>query len=569
MSNEVNSIHPEKKCSGLLIPVFTLRRAGDWGIGDTIAVKEALSFCHRLGFRVLQLLPIQETGADHSPYNAISSVALDPVYISMSPEMVPGLTKEMVAKVSARSDFNGLQEGSVIYPRVKSLKQAVLLEAFEVFQKQGRSREFEKFQKEEKNWLTSYSLFRTIVDFYQGNIVWTQWKEEHQSLGSAEQWLLECSDADFWRSRRVFHTYVQWVAATQWKVVRDEADRLGVELMGDIPFGVSRYSADVWAHQNLFDLQWSGGAPPEKFFKSDRFTEQWGQNWGIPLYRWSVHQKEKYRWWSQRVQKTSEIFHLFRIDHVLGFYRIYAFPWSPEKNHEYVDLTESQAKEKTGGDLPGFKPGSDETAELARRNEMEGETRLQMILKSAGSTGVIAEDLGVVPPYVPLSLQRLGIPGFVIPTFIRNSKTQEFLGIDEYPSLSLTTYATHDHAPLRVMYEEMVQRWLGPDGHVGWIEMQRLMRWLGQNDQQPPAKWDSLLHRQFLHRLFSAPSWLAVLMFSDLMGTCERYNLPGTAADSNWSYRLPRSLSEIESAPENQMLWAYLLQLNQETGRLR
>ena len=545
----MNSIDPLKKYAGLLIPVFTLRRQGDWGIGDTQAVLETLDFCKKFGFKVLQLLPINETGADHSPYNAISSVALDPVYISLEPQSVPGLTIEDREKILDSEDMESLNAGSVQYNRVKSLKQSVLNEAFERFSKKSESKDFLKFQKQESAWLVGYTLFRTLIDYHEGNVCWTSWEKEHQSLSLAEQWIAEVEDGDFWQRRRQFHAYVQWVAWTQWREVRKQADRFEIQIMGDIPFGVSRYSADVWSQQDLFDLEWSGGAPPEKFFKTDLFTEKWGQNWGIPLYRWKKHEAESYAWWGQRVRKTSEIFQLFRIDHVLGFYRIYAFPWNPERNGEFIDLTIEEAKSKTGGNLPGFKPGSDETAELAAINREEGEQRLRMILKTAEKTGVVAEDLGMVPAYVPESLQKLGIPGFIIPTFVRNEATREFLSIGDYPSLSLTTFATHDHSPLKVMYEEMVERWSGPDGKEGWSEMQRLMRWLGENDQNPPNQFTHELHQKFLQRLLKSKSWLAVLMYSDLMGTGERYNSPGSMADTNWSFRLKAPITEVEKDP--------------------
>ncbi len=546
----MNSIDPLKKAAGLLIPVFTLRRLGDWGIGDTQSVLETLRFCRRLGFKVLQLLPINETGADHSPYNAISSVALDPVYIAIDPQWVPGLTKEDCEKIVESENLQSLNAGSVQYNRVKSLKQAVLNEAFERFI-QGRSlKSFLAFQKRESGWLVSYSLFRTLIDYHEGNVCWTSWEKEHQTLALGERWIREVEDSDFWQNRRQFHAFVQWVAWTQWAEVRLEADRLGIQIMGDIPFGVSRYSADVWARQDLFDLEWSGGAPPEKFFKADPFTEKWGQNWGIPLYRWQNHEAENYAWWGERVRKTAEIFQLFRIDHVLGFYRIYAFPWNPERNSDFMDLTVEEARAKAAGNLPGFKPDSDERVISARLNCEQGEKRLQIILKVAGKTGVVAEDLGMVPSYVPESLQRLGIPGFIIPTFVRNEATREFLAIEDYPALSLATFATHDHSPLKIIYEEMVQRWMGPNGREGWLEMQRLMRWLGSDDQNPPAQFTPELHQRFLERLLQSNSWLTVFMFSDLMGTGERYNSPGSMADSNWSFRLKFPLAEIENGAE-------------------
>ena len=133
----------------------------------------------------------------------------------------------------------------------------------------------------------------------------------------------------FFSTRQNFFRYVQWVADEQWRAVSRFAGERGVGLMGDIPFGVSYYSADVFSAARTFPLDWSGGAPPEPYFKDDEFTHKWGQNWGIPLYRWAGNAAHNFAWWRQRVRGVQRFFHIFRIDHVLGFYRIYAFPWRP------------------------------------------------------------------------------------------------------------------------------------------------------------------------------------------------------------------------------------------------
>src|SRR5262249_45691477 len=148
-------------------------------------------------------------------------------------------------------------------------------------------------------------------------------------------------------------------------------------------FGVSPYSADVWANREIFDLQWSGGAPPEASFKPDPFTAKWGQNWGVPLYHWNEHRKTDYSWWRQRVKQVGRIFHLFRIDHVLGFYRVYAFPWPARRNNEFVHLNEAQAAKKTGGLLPRFFPGPDDSEQQQKRNLRLGDELLRVVKQAA------------------------------------------------------------------------------------------------------------------------------------------------------------------------------------------
>src|SRR4029450_2460521 len=128
----------------------------------------------------------------------------------------------------------------------------------------------------------------------------------------------------------------------------------------DIPFGVSYYSADVWAHPQLFQSGWCGGTPPDKIFKHDPFVQKWGQNWGIPLYDWNAMRATHFAWWRQRVRMVREFFHLFRIDQWLGFYRIYGFPWRPEQNGVFLALDETAATARTNGLLPCFHPRPDD-----------------------------------------------------------------------------------------------------------------------------------------------------------------------------------------------------------------
>jgi len=135
-----------------------------------------------------------------------------------------------------------------------------------------------------------------------------------------------------------FYAYVQFIAQEQWDLTAAHARKRGVKLMGDVPYGVSRCSCDVFSNRAVFDLEWFGGAPPESNFKDDDFVVRWGQNWGVPLYRWDVMAKDDYGWWRQRISKLCRFFDIFRIDHALGFYRIYSFPWRPDRNQEFLPL---------------------------------------------------------------------------------------------------------------------------------------------------------------------------------------------------------------------------------------
>jgi 4-alpha-glucanotransferase len=559
--------------AGLLVPVFSLRHAHDLGIGDTTSVLDALRFCHAQGLKVLQLLPINETGADHSPYNAISSVALDPALLSMTPETVPGLTEEILQRIADPETLSALRSGAVDYDEVKGLKSSLLSEAFAGFEESDLDQEtplglaFQAFTEAHGDWLPGYSMYRTLLNEYEGNALWHTWAPEHQSLEEAETWLENSLRRDDLDRYRVFFTWIQWVAYRQWLDVRTQADALGIELMGDIPFGVSRYSADVWAERPLFDLTWSGGAPPEPFFKEDKFTSTWGQNWGIPLYDWAAHRTQDFAWWKRRVARTCDVFHAFRVDHVLGFFRVYSFPWTPERNAEFLELTPEEAAERCYGRVPQFLPRPDEPEESGELNCLEGALLLKVLQAAAPNSGIVAEDLGMVPDYVRPALTRLGIPGFTIPMWTRVEETKEYIPLDELPELSLCTYATHDHEPLRVMYDKMVEAWTGPNGQEGWLEMQRLMRFLGWEENSAPTSFTSEIHAALLKRSLESPCFLSVVMITDLLGTTQRFNLPGTSSNANWSERLEAPLTTLASDPRYGSILSEFRQACHQTGR--
>ncbi|CAF0693946.1 4-alpha-glucanotransferase [Candidatus Methylacidithermus pantelleriae] len=536
------------RSSGLAIPAFALRRAQDLGIGDTLAVREAIAFCRSLGIGYLQLLPIQETGGDHSPYNAVSSIALDPALLATEPGEVPELSAE--AWKAARAQLGSAVAASQIeYPRVKQTKLWLLEQAFETFQrKKGSLTEaFQAFCQREADWLPSYCLFRVLIDEHRGDPVWTRWNTELQNPVRARQWLEQHPRKTELERKLSFYAFVQWVAFCQWETVRKKADEEGIALIGDIPYGVNRYSADTWGQPHLFDLSWSGGSPPEPYFQEDPFVARWGQNWGLPLYRWEAHQKEDFAWWARRIAHTTRIFHGFRLDHVLGFFRIYAFPWEPERNREFFPLSPQEVAERTGGRLPRFFPRPDDPPSEANANAVEGARLLKKILDLSQGALVIAEDLGMVPPYVRPILTELGIPGFTIPRFEREPDGT-YRSPSTYPPHNVVTYATHDHPPLAVLYEklwESAQKDPRPEKRAhAYHELTCLLRFAGWAATELPARFPDQLHMRLIEILLASPCWLAVWLAPDLLGTKEWFNRPGTEGGQNWRDRLSLPLTD-------------------------
>lgn len=542
---------PDRKVAGILVPVFSLRRQGDLGIGDTAALLEFVRWAAKHGFGAVQILPVNETGNDNSPYNLLSAMALDPLTISASPSDLPDMEEADFQKALAAHPIDGNPE-RVNYALVKPLKQALFEAAYHQFSarpaQSARSRAFLEFQKEQAFWLDEYSLHRALIDWNDGNEDFSQWATEQQSPAAARAWadgLPPDQQSAFYDQMR-FRAYVQWIARLQWEAVRKFAEKQGVLLVGDVPVGVSRQSTDVWQNPSIFDLSRSCGAPPEKVFKSDPFTEKWGQNWGFPLYDWKAMATENFVWWRQRLRSTLGIFHLLRVDHALGFFRIYSFPWKPQDNNRFTLLTPEEASAITGGPLPGFVDFDDSTEEHREHNRRHGEMVFQMFLDEAGPHKLLAEDLGEVAPYVRPSLAAMEIPGFKIPQWERNwDRLQP--GV-EYPRLSLATFATHDHPPIRVVWEDLFVESQDPEKQAAAIHAQwEFMDFCGQPGVSLPAAFTPEIHQNFLRGLFLSNSWLAVHMISDLLGNTDRFNTPGSVDQANWTQRIPCAIEDLDA----------------------
>ena len=338
--------------AGILIPAFSPRREGDLGIGDTRALREWIDWAADHAVSFIQLLPIHENGAEESPYSAISSVALDPIYLTLDAPEIPGL---VAADLDAAREELGpaLDARAVDYPDVRRAKRALLELAWSRFGDAGAqvAAEFERFRQQEADWLDDYCLFRYLMECHGEALTWNHWPASCQTPQQARDHVakLRRRHAAAVDGRFGFFAFVQWLCFRQWRALRAHADSRQVKLMGDVPIGISWHSCDVFFHRDEFLLDCCGGSPPEGMGQSDPFFQQWGQNWGIPLYRWDHMEANGFAWWQKRITRLTEIFQMFRLDHILGFYRIYAFPWRPERNAEFLGLSHEQAAASTAG----------------------------------------------------------------------------------------------------------------------------------------------------------------------------------------------------------------------------
>ncbi len=562
------------KSCGILIPTFSTRRQGDLGIGDTLALKKWIAWAaeHHVGF--LQLLPINENGSDESPYSGISSVALDPVYLAFEPEEIPCLVREDIDAVRATLAVP-IKSNLADYTVVRSAKNQLLEISYARFAARSDAAltaDFKKFQETHSAWIPDYCLFKLLIEINGKEKTWDQWPEENRCPDAARKFISELRkhEAAHIESRLEFFAYVQWLCFRQWGVIREYADECGVKLMGDVPIGISFHSADVFFNRSIFHTNWFGGTAPEGYSAENPFIHEWGQNWGVPLYDWDAMAETGFAWWRSRISHLTEIFRMFRIDHILGFYRIYGFPWHPRENHEFLGLNHDQAAERTGGLLPKWFLHPDDTPEHKQANLAEGDHRLRTILDAAGQAEVIAEDLGWVPEYVRPHLAELGVAGYRIPHWDSYEDGTPVMG-DIFPECSFAAFSTHDHDSLCATWENcrmtVENQMLHPTDHgqyaaasathslnllAGFSEIP-----IPEDNHWPP--YSDAIHWRLIKSLLGSNSRYAVLMVTDLFSLKSRINAPGTHGGANWRLRL--NLTDHQMAEHGRLL-SNLIQLS-------
>lgn len=539
-----------KRCAGLLFPLFAMSRRGDHGIGDLQALCEWIAWADAQQLAFLQLLPINALGSDFSPYSALSSVALEPVYACLDKDWMFGLIETPNAAVK--------DPKRVDYRQVRSFKMQWLKQAYQnAKQPQHRQlwQQFGEWFAQQGEWLDQYCCYLILAHHYNSEL-WWQWPQQQPEMCS--RWARQQSQ------EYQFHAWTQWLLDRQWQRAADFARKHQVELMGDIPIGVAYASADVFFNRHLFRTQWSGGAPAEGHFCQDPFTAKWGQNWGVPLYDWEAQSAQNFAWWRQRVAGLERYFSLLRVDHILGFYRFYAFPWKPWQNSLYIELDLAQAAALNEGRLPGFVERDDSSVENRILNLKQGDYLLNSIFKHS-RLKIIAEDLGCTPEYVAPHLKLLGMAGFIIPHWNCNMMDRAISG-SMYQNLSVATYATHDHPPLSLQWlynlqdianagsrqKEAAERQLRLLGEFSAVNIRANNKALHGSTAQPYRQWDAELKHAMFNALFECNSDYVVLMYNDLFDIPQCINIPGTVSQLNWSLRYPATAAE---APQEQGQW--------------
>jgi len=306
------------KAAGSAIPVFSLRSEKGTGVGEFSDLFPYVDWSVKTGMKLVQVLPVNDTVATHSwidsyPYAAISVHALHPIYANL--QKIGKLRNEKLQKEidKARTALNKKVE--VDYEEVMKVKSKFFKASFDENKNTFiASKEYKRFKNENENWLRPYSVFSALRDKF-GTPDFTKWEKyavfDHKLVSEYEN--KHTDDV-------LVHHYIQFHLDKQLKEVTEYARKNGVVLKGDIPIGIYRNSLDAWMYPGLFNMDCQAGAPPDDFSIS-------GQNWGFPTYNWEEMEKDGFSWWKERLTKMSDYFDVFRIDHILGFFRIWEIPY--------------------------------------------------------------------------------------------------------------------------------------------------------------------------------------------------------------------------------------------------
>lgn len=400
------------KRSGILTPLFSVHSSDSTGIGDFADLNLLIDLCVKTKNTILQILPLSYTGSDNCPYNAVSSFAMDPVYISLSHFLYRGksfskntikfLQSRFVAGKNNRCDYS-----------VRNTKLNLLKEFFELnFEQICSDSEFFHFTHLTEYWLDDFAVYLVLKEINNGT-EWYQWDRPFM-----EKSMSVIDKIKNIKSKEIlFHKWVQFICYKQLCEVREYAKTNKVLIMGDLPVLTAKDSADVWSKNELFNLKFVSGAPPDMY-------SAYGQRWGMPLYNRENLRANGFQYIVEKLKYLSIFFDIVRIDHVVGLFRIWAIPEDePQENHG----------------MNGFFIPEDESIWKEHGREI-------LTVMINGFEGLLcAEDLGVIPSVCPEVLKELGIPGYEIQRWKKNYDTDcSFVQAEKYRHFAISSLSTHD-----------------------------------------------------------------------------------------------------------------------------
>ncbi|MBQ7855660.1 MAG: 4-alpha-glucanotransferase [Alistipes sp.] len=572
--------------AGVAVPMFSLRSESSFGVGDFADLHLLADWCEKCGENIIQILPINDTTMtgtwrDSYPYNANSTFALHPLYLRL--EAVGRLRKK-----ADRERFEALGKELNALPQVDY--ERALKGKFEylhiLFKESGAKclagKEYKRFIERNEHWLTPYAVYSVLRDKYK-TPDFTKWGKyaEYDAAKCAKFASQHSEEVDFYR-------FLQYHLDRQLHEAIEYGHTKGVALKGDIPIGVSRCSVDAWVSPELFVMKSSAGAPPDDFSVT-------GQNWGFPIYNWEQMRKDGYAWWKNRFRKMAEYFDAYRIDHILGFFRIWEVPldavnallgeFNPslpytadEIRSRGIDFEPSrdvaqdyssdnvlwlEYRHKQGYYYPRITPFDTQRfqwlndhqkhlfAELhnefyyRRHNDFWRDIAVERLSMLVEATPMLAcgEDLGMIPDCVPQVMAQEQILSLEIERMPKDTGI-EFGDVMHYPYLSICTTGTHDMNPLRAWWQE--------DRAATQRYYNGVMQWWGEAPQEATAE----VCREIVRRHLFSPAMLTVLPLQDWLAIdaelrygdaeAERINVPANPTHY-WRYRMHLTLEELLS----------------------
>ena len=568
------------KGAGTVIPIFSLRSEGSFGVGDFGDLQKMIDWCAKTRQRVLQVLPINDTNMtytwqDSYPYNSISIYALHPQYTDFR-QLPPLKDKERKAYYEAlQKELNALPQ--IDYERMNNAKLAYLRELFaQEGSKMMKTEAFKTFFEQNKDWLVPYAAFCHYRDMY-GTASFTEWPD-HKTFTEKERESMSKTTTKIYKEV-AFWYFVQFNLDQQMRAAHAYARKQRVILKGDIPIGISRDGVEAWVEPKYFNLNGQAGAPPDAFSAD-------GQNWGFPTYNWDVMLADGCQWWVRRFRKMAEYFDAYRIDHVLGFFRIWEIPmphksglmgqFSPALGMSVEEIAAYGVEFNEGLFLVDHKRSDRWHPRIAvqyqeaytqlsedqkyhfnqlyndyfyRRNNQfwytEAMKKLPKLIQATRML-VCAEDLGMVPDCVPWVMNELRILSLEIQSMPKDPTTR-FGHLSRNPYRSVDTISTHDMATLRQWWDEDEER---------TQNYFNTMLYRGGPAPHPLPDW---LAKDIVSRHLTSPSMLCLISFQDWLSIDEKLRLPDANAERinipanprhYWRYRMHLTIEQLLAADE-------------------
>ena len=565
-----------QRFAGTLIPVFSLRSKGSFGVGDFGDLRQMIDWVAQTGQRLLQVLPINDTTSTHTwtdsyPYSCISVFALHPQYADL--RQLPALkdSKRRKQFETLQKELNALPQ--MDYERVNKAKNDYLQAIFEQEKEQIlSSKAFKTFFRDNEQWLVPYAQYCLLRDQTK-SVDFTRWKG-HETWHEADRKALSSPRTKAFRDV-AFYYYVQFVLNTQMKAVHDHARQKGVILKGDIPIGVSRVGCDVWMEPRYFNMDGQAGAPPDDFSAD-------GQNWGFPTYNWDEMLKDGCQWWVRRFQNMSQFFDAYRIDHVLGFFRIWEIPMpqesgltgqfspalglsteeinargicneidslflidhrDPEKRHPRINAQQTDGYGRLSPwEREAFNRLYDDYFYHRNNQFWYGEAMKKLSrLVQATRMLVCAEDLGMVPECVQWVMNELRILSLELQSMPKEPGVR-FGELSRNPYRSVCTISSHDTPTLRMWWDE------------NWERAQAYYNQMLHKDGPAPHPMPDWLARDIIAAHLASPSMVCVIALQDWLAidehlrlkdaSAERVNIPANPRHY-WRYRMHLNIEEL------------------------